>query len=251
MVVDQLREEEKIFKQLLAGKPLPILERQLCHKDGGLIQVEANLLVVKDEEDHPLYVQCLARDVTNQKRTEKHLKSSLSELVLLATTDPLTGLDNRRTIESYLENTLRQAQNSEQPLSIILADMDNLKSINDKYGHSAGDFALRKLAKLIQANMRSADLAGRWAGDEFLLVLPDTDINDAYGMAVRLQEKLQESLYLFEEGKEIPIHVSMGLASAHQGETPLDMETLVDWADQALYAAKDKGRNRVEIYLPA
>jgi len=137
----------------------------------------------------------------------------------LTLTDPLTGLYNRRLIEPAMEQLAATARRYHRPLSLILIDLDNLKTINDTRGHSAGDEALRHLANALRATVRAADLAGRWGGDEFIVILPETDAQGARRMMERLQEQAG------------PVAFSAGIAT-------LPCDDLLAAADTALRNAK-------------
>ena len=157
----------------------------------------------------------------------------------MAHTDPLTGVDNRRSLMDMLKAALER-KSSHEPVSLILLDLDNFKQINDRYGHEIGDRVLVHVASLLQQNLRQADQVGRWGGEEFVLLLPNTVQGEAQGLAERMQRVLMENP--LENLR--PISASFGVATAVLGDTP---DTLVSKADTAMYASKQAGGNRVEI----
>lgn len=157
-----------------------------------------------------------------------------------AATDWLTELPNRRSFEASGERMLAQARRFEHELSIVLLDLDRFKAVNDDFGHDAGDEVLRTVAQVITASLRGADLGARIGGEEFALVLPETDGDGAAVAAERLRGKLEEARY---RGVPHPVTASFGVAS-FPGDG-LDFVTLMGSADTALYAAKDAGRNAV------
>ncbi len=164
----------------------------------------------------------------------------------LAYSDELTGLHNRRHLQSTLQQQLAQAQRSEEPLSLLLIDIYFFKHINDQHGHLSGDLVLRALAHTIRAQLREQDIAGRWGGEEFMLLLPATDRSGALVLAERLRAAVQEHPFRTESGVRLQVTISLGVQTWYtQGALPLRAETLVSQADQALYQAKAGGRNRV------
>jgi diguanylate cyclase (GGDEF)-like protein len=163
----------------------------------------------------------------------------------LAMQDELTGLSNRRDIQEALTRQLAQALRSGRPLALLMIDIDHFKRINDSYGHLSGDQALRQLADCIRARVRSQDLAGRWGGEEFLVVLPETDAQGAALLAEHLRLTVERTTFLALDGPRMPLTVSIG---CHALDITADRSTddMVNVADQALYRAKQNGRNRVE-----
>jgi diguanylate cyclase (GGDEF)-like protein/putative nucleotidyltransferase with HDIG domain len=175
-----------------------------------------------------------------------HLRERVRELVnhLLdaARTDPLTGLLNRRALEELLELELERSRRSERPLSVIVGDLDGFKAVNDRLGHHAGDEALQALAEELGKWKRRIDMAARLGGEEFALLLPETDERSAYLVAERLRRATQRK---FADGPH-PLTISFGVATfpAHGA----DADMVLRAADQALYAAKDLGKDRSVIY---
>ncbi|WP_415904870.1 transporter substrate-binding domain-containing protein [Neptuniibacter sp. QD48_55] len=166
------------------------------------------------------------------------LNSKNTELSILSTTDALTGLNNRLHIELLLEEELYRLQRFKHPLSILLLDVDLFKKINDQYGHLCGDAVLKKFAQILRENTRKTDKIGRWGGEEFMILLPETNAQMAY----RLAEKLRTAIAaeMFEEVDQVT--ASFGLAEAAIDHSPRE---LIQIADAALYQAKELGRNRV------
>ncbi|MBI2369234.1 MAG: sensor domain-containing diguanylate cyclase, partial [Deltaproteobacteria bacterium] len=164
------------------------------------------------------------------------------ELERMATTDELTGLYNRREIERLLAEEVNRALRVRLPLSVIMADLDHFTRVNDTYGHHAGDRALQHVAALLKTRFRGIDLPGRYGGEELLLVLPGTDKGAAIGVAEKLRELLETTPFQVD-GRELRVTLSAGVATL-----PADArmgDRLIQRADQALYEAKQTGRNRV------
>ncbi|WP_138510211.1 PleD family two-component system response regulator [Maricaulis alexandrii] len=184
-----------------------------------------------------------ARTQLRRKRYADRLRASLDQSLEMAVTDPLTGLHNRRYISSRLRQALAGANNGGAPVSVLIADIDHFKSINDLYGHEAGDHVLQGFAKRMHAALRALDLAARYGGEEFLVVMPGAGMAEAQIAAERLRAEVADTPFLLEDGTDIAVTVSIGLAQAQVGET---FESLLRRADVALYAAKHDGRNQVQ-----
>lgn len=170
-----------------------------------------------------------------------------SELRRLAVTDPLTGLPNRREIERHLALELDRATRYHRPLSVMMVDVDDLKEMNDEYGHAAGDEALIALARMLQRSIRSTDIGGRIGGDEFMVLLPETEPWQALALAERLVEALPGALSdcpgLTDRDRVArTIGLSIGIAGTEDG--PASPDKLAARADAALYEAKRTGKNR-------
>lgn len=158
----------------------------------------------------------------------------------LAHTDPLTGVANRRRIYSELEKRLEGAKRYERPLSVIVFDLDRFKRINDTYGHDRGDFVLREVVRVTEPLLRKGDTLGRWGGEEFVVLAPETDLRQSGLLAERLREAIADH----EFGSMSGVTASFGLAQ--YDEAGEGLEALIKRADEALYEAKATGRNRVE-----
>lgn len=164
----------------------------------------------------------------------------------LARTDGLTGIPNRRYIEEVLRAEAARAERTLEPLSLILADLDNFKEINDRFGHLAGDQALKHVAAIARGSCREADFVGRWGGDEFMFILPGTDVFGAGTVAERFRDGVAVSQISVERARR-PVSVSVSAGVAQYGGELLTFGRLVDAADAALYRAKEMGRNRVVL----
>lgn len=156
-----------------------------------------------------------------------------------AITDGLTGLYNHRYLHERLEEELERAARHETTLSLLFCDCDCFKAFNDAYGHKAGDAALTRIARIIEARSRRIDLAARYGGEEFVLVLVDTDVADALAVAERIRAEVETS----SSKADFPLTISVGVATCPRDASARD--ELLDKADWAMYAAKRAGRNRV------
>ena len=168
---------------------------------------------------------------------------------VLAMQDELTGLTNRRSILGTLEQQLAMARRNGQPLSLLMLDLDHFKRVNDSFGHLAGDAVLRQVAAGIASRLRAQDVAGRYGGEEFLVILPGTTVDGAVQLAEKLRTSIAADRIEIGEGRAISITISVGVC----GGVPAAgqrVEDLIGAADQALYQAKENGRDRVERWRP-
>jgi diguanylate cyclase (GGDEF)-like protein len=177
----------------------------------------------------------------------RRLAVAEARIVEMAVTDELTGLHNRRYTGQRLREELARSQRHDRRCACVLLDIDLFKRVNDEAGHAAGDAVLRGLARAACGALRESDMLGRWGGEEFLAVLPETDLAGARVIAERLRLAI-ETMRVDFEGRQLSITASLGVADALPGHDPeaRDAEQLVARADQALYRAKAAGRNRVE-----
>ena len=170
-------------------------------------------------------------------------KADLEELERLANFDSLTRLYNRRAILRRLEDQIKHASRYKEELSVIMLDIDHFKNVNDHYGHLTGDDVLENVATLVRQSLRDTDRAGRYGGEEFVIILPKTNLSAALYVAERIREAIEAAEMKAPEGDVFTITVSQGLCSYEPGE---DEQCLISRADGALYRAKESGRNRVE-----
>lgn len=174
------------------------------------------------------------------QRTRDELQDANQKLSSLALTDALTGLWNRRAFNARLETDMMAAQRSKRPLTLLLLDVDHFKSVNDRFGHPYGDLVLKEVAAVLTRAKRAEDIACRFGGEEFAVLLPDTDVHAARHLAERILELTREHPW-----QKTPITVSIGLSMC-RAECLSD--DLIDEADGALYQAKREGRNRVVLH---
>ena len=178
-------------------------------------------------------------------RQAKELKEAMARLSLVATRDELTRLHNRRHIAELMTIEARQHERTGATMCIALLDLDLFKSINDRYGHAAGDLVLQRFATMAQEALRSSDLIGRWGGEEFLVLMPDTPLAEAATALQRLHERLTQEPIEAIGGQRVSF--SGGVTAWLPGEA---LEATTERADQAMYAAKTGGRNRTVLRPP-
>tara|TARA_R110000868_G_scaffold26347_8_gene101587 strand:+ start:252 stop:1613 length:1362 start_codon:yes stop_codon:yes gene_type:complete len=208
--------------------------------------VRALDLGVNDIIHRPVDSGEMTARVTTQLRRKRYadrLRNQLDESLEMAVTDPLTGLHNRRYIASRLRQAVESANNGGAPVSLLIADIDHFKQINDNFGHEGGDKVLCAFADRLLVDLRALDLAARYGGEEFLIVMPGAGLAEARIAAERLRVSIASERFKLPDGKTAPVTVSIGIAQASAGESA---DSLLRRADEALYLAKGEGRNRVE-----
>jgi diguanylate cyclase (GGDEF)-like protein len=167
-------------------------------------------------------------------------------LARMSTVDVLTDLRTRRYVMDCLSIEFLRARRYSTPLAILMADLDHFKEVNDRFGHPGGDAVLRGVADLLLSELRATDVAGRYGGEELIVLLPQNSPDGAEVMAERWRARVEDASFELPDGRDAMVTVSLGIAGFEKAfETPYD---LVAAADSALYLAKQKGRNRVELY---
>jgi two-component system cell cycle response regulator len=184
------------------------------------------------------------RTLVRRKRYADYLRASLDHSLELAVTDQLTGLHNRRYLTSQLTDMIERTRADGEPLSVVIADIDHFKSINDTYGHDVGDLVLKEFAARLAANVRAMDTACRYGGEEFVVAMPGADIDAARSLAERVRRAACDEPVRLGDSLELSMTVSLGVAKLEPGD---DINRLLKRADQALYAAKQRGRNKVIV----
>lgn len=189
--------------------------------------------------------ELLARVKTQikRKRHSDFLRHRLAESVELSVTDSLTGLHNRRYMEGHLRTLVSEAIRTGRTLSMLVADIDHFKAVNDTYGHDAGDAVLKEFSVRLKRNTRGVDLACRLGGEEFVIIMPDTDLERAYQIGERLRACVAADEFAIDRARSVRVTASVGIGTLESAQdTP---ESMFKRADNALYTAKRRGRNRV------
>ena len=211
----------------------------LKHKEGNRIAVEVRVSPVMDERGRTIGAVEVFRDAGS----DLALESAYSSARDLAQKDPLTGLANRRSLASFVSEQLMLFCRSGRRFSVIMVDLDHFKAVNDRFGHTAGDRVLAEVAQVLLESSREMDLAGRYGGEEFVVVLPNTSLEQAASIAERIRAEIQGRNWGAEIG--IPaLTASLGVADPCPGD---DWDSLISRADAALYDAKQHGRNRAHV----
>lgn len=195
-------------------------------KDGTPYWLEQNIIPIKDEKGEVVSYMSVGVDITAKKELEK-----------LSITDKLTNIYNRRKLDEELNSEFVRAQRYQHPLSLLLMDIDFFKKINDTYGHQTGDYVLQTLAKVLKQNIRSSDIVGRYGGEEFMVIVPDTKIDEAWQLAEKLRQSVEQ--FSFDEVNKVTISIGVSQLNMQDNRS----EEIIKRADEALYKAKEEGRN--------
>lgn len=211
------------------------------------LDLGVNDYLIRPVDQNELMARC--RTQLRRKKYEDRLRANYHLSMTLAVTDPLTGLYNRRYLESHLENLLQRAVQDNKPIGLMALDIDHFKAVNDTHGHAAGDEVLKEFAMRVKRCVRFIDLAARTGGEEFVVIMPDSTQETCMAVAERLREAIAASpVVIAEQNLEIPITVSIGVTIS-QG-TADDAAAIMRRGDEALYEAKNSGRDRVVLDAP-
>ena len=194
------------------------------------------------------FYQAHSRNAANKELgiVNAELANANDKLELIAKTDPLTNLSNRRDMIEKIENEQKRFGRNGKSFVLVMSDIDGFKSVNDKYGHDGGDFVLESLAKLMQSVVRKQDVVGRWGGEEFLILLPETKLEGGRALAEKIRKNISVTPYVFSD-KKIPITMNFGVSVYN---IAMDIDICIKKADEALYRGKKRGKNCVVISKP-
>jgi diguanylate cyclase (GGDEF)-like protein/PAS domain S-box-containing protein len=214
----------------------------LRHRSGRPISIEACATPVRNDDGAIIGCVEVFQDATSSVVVE----NAYRQVREAADRDPLTGLANRRFLNRELERHLREGERSQQPFSVIMADLDHFKEINDTFGHMVGDQVLVKVAACLQNQCRPVDLVARFGGEEFVVLLPHEEVETAAHIAERLRQNIV--MTAVDELGQRHLTASLGVAQAASEDS---VHRLLQRVDTALYRAKSLGRDRVEVEPPA
>lgn len=226
---DDLPRMQELFVKAQAGESLPVFQVRVLTKSGTYLECE--VVANPIHRGGSISVLGVVRDVTERMRREK-------EIHLLAATDSLTGIINRREFTLVLDNEFARAMRYGTTLSLVMYDIDHFKQVNDTFGHDIGDYVLQTVADLVKRNIRTIDVEARWGGEEFMVLMPQSDARAAYSAA----EKLRSAIARHHYDKVGHLTASFGVTEFISQD---DINSLIKRADDALYQAKRKGRNCV------
>ncbi len=207
--------------------------------------VEKNLAVAKIKKENQRLQSELEQALREVQEKNLQLEKSLKRVEEVAATDPLTGLYNRRHFGKVVDQLFSETQRYDTDLSCVMIDLDGYKQLNDSYGHQIGDQLLIVAGKVISANMRKMDVAARYGGDEFILLLPRAGGEEAAGVVTRIRDQFRQASAIVLRRNE-GVSMSVGIGSV-KVDTPAGSEQLIAAADGALYQAKEGGRNRIVV----
>jgi diguanylate cyclase (GGDEF)-like protein/PAS domain S-box-containing protein len=252
MPPDQLDLANAHYKRLLSGDTGIPVERKRQRRNGSIIYIEAANALVQDADGKKMVITTV-REITERKLMEAELQRANeafqelhATLVEQATRDSLTGLYNRRYFNETIEHEFARAKRDSYPVCVMIMDIDLFKQINDSYGHALGDEALKVLSSLINVNIRAGDIAYRYGGDEFVVVLPGAGIEIATRRADMISKAFNAStIHVSIETVAATISVGISMFPEH-GKNGNE---ILRCADSALYQAKQSGRNRVHVWV--
>ena len=206
------------------------------------LEIGVNDYILRPVDRHELLAR--VRTQVRRRRYTERLRDSVQMSIEMAITDALTSLHNRRYMESHLSTLVEQAASRGKPLTVLVLDIDYFKSVNDTYGHDAGDDVLREFSQRLKKSIRGIDLACRYGGEEFVVVMPETDMAVATMVAERLRRRIASEPFPISQGSNaVEVTISIGLAAYASASDAA--ANILKRADQALYRAKRDGRNRV------
>ncbi|MBS1156867.1 MAG: Diguanylate cyclase with sensor [Proteobacteria bacterium] len=222
------------YSDHLAGRaPFYEAEYRTFRKDGGITWLwDRGRVVERDEQGRPLRIMGAHLDITRRKEYEQRLAQ-------MAHIDPLTSLANRRLLMDRLKAEMERANRHDHQFVVAMLDVDHFKRFNDKHGHEVGDRILVAVARHMEASLREYDLCGRWGGEEFLLILPQTSLEQAHAIVSRLHGGIQQASILANK-KTLSVTVSIGMTEYRPGE---DFSATLNRADAAMLEAKRRGRD--------
>lgn len=235
------------FRAHEGTRHLPILmvgEEDQTDKLAKALDLGANDYLMKPVDRNELLAR--VRTQIRRRRYQERLRENYEQSLSLALTDSLTGLYNRRYLLTHLRRLMEDTSHRQKPLSLLVLDVDHFKQVNDNYGHAVGDMALQHITEVMRTNVRNVDTVARLGGEEFVIVMPDTHVTFAIRIADRLRQRVADTAMVLPDGRSLSVTVSIGCAMR---DSPDDdtVEALMERADQALYRAKNAGRNRVEL----
>jgi len=254
------RESSDLNYTRLIKREIPamrIARRYLC-KDGSIIWADLHATAITDDEDKVIGLLGVFVNIDPRVRAETNLQTlnaqltqanielqiALDKLKKMARHDSLTKLYNRHVLEETMEREIKRSIRKQRGLGVAIADIDNFKQINDSYGHDYGDKVLVELSKLLCRKVRATDIVGRWGGEEFLFVFPETSCQGAMIVVERIR-KATENMKLNFKGKPVKLTLSLGMSFQ---EKNIERASIVNEADQAWYRAKRDGKNRAYCY---
>lgn len=237
---ESAKKAPKHIKHIL-DREITKLEVMHRKKDGTVFPIEVSAGPLKPGNQK--LILAIDRDISKRKQAEEERNKLIKELEHTSQTDGLTGLLNRQHLNKRLSEEISRAKRYGNPLSLIMFDIDNFKKINDKYGHIAGDKILQKIASVLKETLRDTDIAGRFGGDEFIIILVQTDINVGMQVAERIHSRIEQARITPKKEQSISFTISIGICQYNKGIKSL--EDFIAKVDEGLYRAKHTGYNKI------
>lgn len=206
----------------------------LQHLSGQMIISIENTIVYNDLEE-------------KVKQRTKDLEATQEELKLLASTDPMTTLYNRRYFTDISNHMFQLARREQTELSLIMIDIDNFKNVNDTYGHPVGDKVIISIASILKAQTRMSDIVCRFGGEEYIILLPNMDVLNTEKMAHSIRKLIEDSVIILDNNEVLKVTASLGISTVNT-QKDSDIEIAIHRADNAMYEAKKSGKNKVVVY---
>jgi len=231
----------KYKKMIIESHRIEAFETWHLRKNGEEFPMLTNGIVMETGQHKIKYIALSGIDITDLKKADNQLREAYKKLELLARTDPLTQLSNRRDAVEKIEYEVSRFERSKKNFAIIIADIDDFKGVNDKYGHDAGDYVLKTLANVMRMIVRRQDLVARWGGEEFLLMLPHTDLEGGITLAGKIRERILNTNFVYDN-HTIDVTLTMGVSRFRKNIT---VDKAINLADKALYLGKTTGKNKV------
>ena len=214
---------------------------ELSNEYAKLLKQTIKITRIGDSNQRKLF---LANEKIEEQK--KELSIAYQKMELLARTDPLTQLSNRRDFLERFQQEIIRFERSGKPFSVVLSDIDDFKTVNDRCGHDCGDFVLVNTAKILKSMIRKQDSVGRWGGEEFILLLPETPLSGGEIVAEGIRERIAGETFSYK-GQQISITITLGVC-LYNGV--MDIDACIKRADEALYSGKHQGKNRVVLANP-
>jgi len=239
---DERRQSDNSFKKIIDGELASIRKtRRYLRKDGTCFWADLHVSALTSDDDEVIGVIGMLINIDRQIKAENYQKELNHQLSKLARHDTLTGLYNRRAMDSIMVREHKRAHRYKRGFAIAIADVDNVKIINDTYGHDCGDMVLKHMAETFLHWIRDTDTVGRWGGEEFLFVFSETTCEGARIVAERIRKSLDNFLFKCDEHE---FHLSITIGFSYHSEQ-VSVEQMISEADKALYRGKNSGKNQV------
>ncbi len=228
------------IRKVFHSATLTEIDAYVCHKEGHLLPISIRIAPVREVDQHFV----IAVEIHSNNSPRYAMRQRLEELQEMAMHDPLTGIANRRFVEINLAARLEELKRYGFSFTVVFADIDHFKSVNDTHGHMVGDRLLKMVSATLAHSLRSFDIIGRWGGEEFIILLVNVKQEDLFGLSDRLRRLVEKSALTLEGGEPLSVTISVGATIAQVVDST---DSLVERADRLMYESKRRGRNIVSI----